>query len=1012
MIPPRPTCLALLLAGVLAATPWTPANAAPVDVPGLIFADDFELGFLVRWGLVSPGEEPPVDPAETAPAYDPTLALDPYEANEFLWTDPDPVQRGVAPGAIDPNRICLLRGRVLNRLGQPLPGIEVFVHGAPGLGRTLTRADGVFDLAVNGGGVVDLRFERNGLLPVSRSVTAPVQDWLDLEDVVMIGLDPQVTEITAGGSEMQVARGSIESDADGSRQATLMFPAGLVAELVHADGSREPISSLHVRATEYTVGPTGPLAMPALLPIHSGFTYAVELSADEVRAAGASHLEFSEPVAVYLENFLEFPPGEPVPAGYFDRERGEWIPASNGRVVEILSVTDGMADLDIDGDGIPAVPGALAALGISDAERVRLAVLYPVGQQLWRVRVAHFTPWDFNWPAGPPPDAIPPPDPEDPPPPPDEPPPPEPDPDPEDGQPEEPEPDCMSGSIIECENQILRESVALVGVPHRLHYSSDRVKGRTNRSHFKIRITDSWIPSSLEGISLEVRAGGGMYGQGFTPAPNLVHDVSWVALDRFDRPLHAETPVTIRITYLYRLRYYSMKSDWERAFSRLPGGGSVSVLFGSFRRSEYFRISRTHSTTAGNLAGSVTGAWDVTGERLGGWTFDVHHRYSPLTRTLLLGTGERRYAQDVGTVAARFAGTGVPGDSGDGGPARLAQLESPIRLALGPDESLYIVDAGAHRVRRVGPDGTITTVAGSGVYCEVDGCGDGGLATEASFFGPTAVAVRPDGRLLIADWSCIREVDLAGVIETVAGFCDAGGGGTRPQPGQEPAAPMDLGCDECPATDAELTAVQGLALSPGGGYYLADAGSNRIRFVGADGFVTTLAGSGGYGFSGDGGPARLAELKSPEGVAVGPNGEILIADTHNNRIRRVDRDGRIQTVAGTGSAGFAGDGGPATSAQLFFPGQIAVSPDGSYLIADELNGRVRRVSPGGTIDSVAGSGGGGSNPPAGGFALQVPIEGPRGVVVDRAGLFYVADAYGGAVYRVGDDRGTRRESEI
>ncbi len=406
----------------------------------------------------------------------------------------------------------------------------------------------------------------------------------------------------------------------------------------------------------------------------------------------------------------------------------------------------------------------------------------------------------------------------------------------------------------------------------------------------------------------------------------------------------------------------------------------------------------------------MTGAWDVASEGLGGWTLDVHHRYNPLTRTLLLGTGERRFAQDVGSVAARFAGTGVVGDSGDGGPARLAELSSPRGLAQGPDGSLYVADADAHRVRRIGPGGTISTVAGNGSQCEIDGCGDFGPATEATFFGPAAVAVRPDGSLLVADLVCVRGIDPSGLIATVAGYCDAGG--PRLAGEGTPTSPVDLGCDECLALDAELSSAEGVAPAPGGGYYVADAGSNRIRFVGTDGYITTVAGNGLYGFAGDGGPARLASLKGPGSVAVGPNGEILIADRFNDRIRRVDRDGRIDTIAGTGQTGFSGDGGPAIAAKFNLPSQIAVAPDGSYLVTDESNGRVRRVSPGGMIDSVAGGAAGNPSSFAGSFALQLPLVGPSGVVADPSGLFYVADTYGAAVYWVGDDRGTAHEGEL
>src|SRR5208283_1710277 len=159
---------------------------------------------------------------------------------------------------------------------------------------------------------------------------------------------------------IQVARGGVQTDADGSRQATLLVPQGTQASMTLPDGSTTPLSTLHVRATEYTVGPNGPQAMPAELPPTSGYTYAVELSADEATAAGASTVTLDRPLPFYVENFLNFPIGGIVPAGYYDRQRGQWIPLDNGRVIKVLGITDDRADLDLDGSGQVADATALA----------------------------------------------------------------------------------------------------------------------------------------------------------------------------------------------------------------------------------------------------------------------------------------------------------------------------------------------------------------------------------------------------------------------------------------------------------------------------------------------------------------------------------------------------------------------------------------------------------------------------------------------------------------------------
>src|SRR5262249_53887679 len=153
--------------------------------------------------------------------------------------------------------------------------------------------------------------------------------------------------------------------------------------------------------TEYTVGANGPNAMPGELPPSSGYTYAVELSADEAVAAGATGVRFSQPVVFYLQNFISLPVGSIVPTGSYDRVKGQWVASDNGRVIKIVSITGGAADLDLDGDGVVDSPTALAALGITDAERQRLASLYTAGQTLWRVLMTHFSPYDCNNPYGP-----------------------------------------------------------------------------------------------------------------------------------------------------------------------------------------------------------------------------------------------------------------------------------------------------------------------------------------------------------------------------------------------------------------------------------------------------------------------------------------------------------------------------------------------------------------------------------------------------------------------------------
>src|SRR5262249_26496650 len=171
--------------------------------------------------------------------------------------------------------------RVRDTTGLPLPGVRVSILGKPELGFTVSRADGHFDLAVNGGGALTAVFSLDGKFPVHRAGPTPWRDFALLEDVVMTGPDPVVTVISSNAGSMQVARGSVMRDDAGVRQATVLFPAGTTAVMVLPDGGSQPLTSLRVRATEFTVGDLGPNAMPAELPPASAYTYALQLSADE-----------------------------------------------------------------------------------------------------------------------------------------------------------------------------------------------------------------------------------------------------------------------------------------------------------------------------------------------------------------------------------------------------------------------------------------------------------------------------------------------------------------------------------------------------------------------------------------------------------------------------------------------------------------------------------------------------------------------------------------------------------
>ncbi len=322
---------------------------------------------------------------------------------------------------------------------------------------------------------------------------------------------------------------------------------------------------------------------------------------------------------------------------------------------------------------------------------------------------------------------------------------------------------------------------------------------------------------------------------------------------------------------------------------------------------------------------------------------------------------------------SRVAGTGVaPGAVGDGSPATSVALDSPSSIAFDASGNFYIADASDYRVRKVTSAGIISTLAGTGT---AGFNGDGGQATNARLNLPNGVAVDGGGNVYIADTfnHRIRKVTPAGIISTVAGDGTAGSGG-----------------DGGVATSAQLNNPYGVATDASGNLYIADASNYRVRKVTSAGIISTVAGTGTSGFGGDGGPATAAQLNLLFDVTLDARGNLYIADSRNNRIRKVTPAGIISTVAGTSTADFGGDGGAATSAQLNNPNGIAVDGGGNLYIADADNNRVRKVTPAGIISTVAGDGTAGFRGD-GGAATAAQLRGPYDVAVNGIDLL-IADS--------------------
>ena len=345
-------------------------------------------------------------------------------------------------------------------------------------------------------------------------------------------------------------------------------------------------------------------------------------------------------------------------------------------------------------------------------------------------------------------------------------------------------------------------------------------------------------------------------------------------------------------------------------------------------------------------------------------------------------------------VIRTVAGSGLAGFNSDGARPIDTALYLPQDSTIGPDGRLYLVDWNNHRLRRITND-AVETIAGTGEL----GDAKDGPALYAQFNHPTNVFFDAQGRMLIAAWhnSLVKRLDLAtGLLENIAGT------GAR-----------SYGGDDGPANDAALNLPSAVVIDKAGHVIFSDQANFRVRIVDASGTIRTMCGTGTPGYSGDGGPALAAELKSPVGQAAPPAGRITIdtddriyiADTGNHAIRRIDTDGTITTVAGIGEPGYSGDDGPGAAAALDTPSDIAVARNGTLYIADTMNNAVRMVRPDGTITTLAGTGERGFSGD-GGPAAQATLDRPYGVEVALNDSVYVADTHNHRIRLVSDIAGT------
>jgi RHS repeat-associated protein len=859
-----------------------------------------------------------------------------------------PIQTGVPANKIEIGHAGWLIGQVKTAAGAPLANVKVTIAGDSSFGQTLSRADGHFDLVVNGGRSYIVRFEKSGHLPSDRRIYIGWEEMRVVPNVTLLTVDANVQAVSLGASgngstTFQVATGTTSTDTDGARTGKLMLPTGITATM---NGSKLP--NMNLRVTEYTVGADGPQRMPAPLPPTSAYTYAVEISADEALANNNSKVTFNKPAYYYVDNFLTgalagalHPAvGSKVPSGYYDRDLQAWVPSTNGIVIKVLrgkqSIAAGSpAEIDVTGDDIKDVFGSapVTALGFSNEEFIALQA-YDDGKTLWRIPIDHMTPWDFNY-----------------------------------GQsfdcdanctqplfgPTDPDPlDCQSakpGSIIGCEAQSLGETVNVAGTPFTLNYSTSRLPLYSNWRTINLGIREIVQPpgGSTEAASLTIAiAGRLLYSHTFGPGPYHRETFSWDGLDAFGRPVVGSAIVALD-GYSYGNNEYI---EYVDEFGRPTNAITKNFI----RRSRPFsyHYSETRTLPAYSpLAGK--GSWS-----LGGWTLSSHHFYDVKGNTLYLGSGQTRkidpgmftmkrvlgsggettFAPD--NTSATAAHTGLQSGSG-----------SDIGIAVAPNGDVYYTDQANSVVRRVNSVGLVKTIAGvPGSTSQASGCtarGDtGDSVVSGRLTTPSKLAFAPNGDLYVWDAGdrTIRSLHPSGpdsfTIDTVAGTpCVAQTGPVTELPAKNNPIPAVIG---------------GLAVGPDGAVYFADYSNKLIRKFAVGGKTIVVAGNGGAAFTGSNGAiATTVAIGPAQALAVGRDGSVYSTSGLGQNLFKVLPDGTMRLLSGPyQSSGTHAENVASTTDFVDGIRGIAVSPDDSITFNDNRQpSSLRLIERTGIIRSIS-----------------------------------------------------------
>lgn len=788
----------------------------------------------------------------------------------------------------DEKLFSMLAGKILDEDGNPIPNVKVSILNHSEYGSVQTDSNGSYSLPAEGAKYLVVRYEKEGYTTVDRKVYAYAEDWAVADDVTMLTIDEKVTTIDLNSSTPQVHSSTVVTDDRGSRATTLVFSGVGSATVKSPDGSIRTLDSIDVRATEFKT----PESMPSDLPIETAYTYCTDITVDGVK--DNETVEFNSSIIMYVNNFLGFEVGEIVPVGYYDRNQGKWIGSKNGVVVELLDTDgdgkvdsldatgDGVAD-DIDGDGSTT----------SEVKGIEDNPAFQAGMTLWRSEITHFTPYDCNWPYAPDPDVRQPDNPQI-------------DNEDENNNDDEDEnqnPEECVNSYVETKKRVFHEDIKIPGTDLTLHYSSKRVDGYKHRikidgltkPHFTA--TKAVVKTYIAGQEIEKELDLSNFKDSIT--------LEWDGKDRFGNKMFGKSSARVEYQIDYKAYYQKSREEFAQAWSQTGVSRAIEIPSRNEVGLRSVKRKEINNEAPPKYNSVIANGWSLSNHNIA--TIDLIQKGDGTTiKNDSFSARGLEEIENTIQVDGRYNGW------------------APNDISFGSSGNLYFSgeDNNVSKIIKIDPSSNIEVISGGGS----GSIADGSSASDLNLGYINSITTDNDGNIYFPyNYNQIKKINSEGIVSTVAGTGEDGFFG-------------DFGL----AMHAKLSGVDDIEIDKYGNLYFIDG--SRVRRVDTNGVITTIAGNENEESSGDGGLAINASLLYPTDLTFDSAGNIYILESWKTRIRKIDYlTGMITTIAGTGESGYSGDEGLAIEAKIS-GSSIDVSDDNKLYITDRSNYKVRMVN--------------------------------------------------------------------